>query len=179
MTESQASHHPMRRTDRELSREDALRVVRASSYAILSFINPDTGAPQGVPVSATLAENGLIYWHSNNESSLTADGLRKCSAACLTFVAYAEDRPDLYSVDYASAVVAGCVRLVTDEAERKAALFAVCDRHVGQEHRAATEEYFAHGAGKANVWCLEPEHVTGKSRAWAEKVSNILAERGF
>ena len=47
MTISAQPQRPMRRRDRELPREEALRAARAAGHAVLSFIHPDTGAPQG------------------------------------------------------------------------------------------------------------------------------------
>ena len=107
MTISAQPQRPMRRRDRELPREEALRAARAAGHAVLSFIHPDTGAPQGVPISPVVTPEGIVYWHSTNEASLKGEGLKQDPRASLTFIAYAEDLPEEYTVDYASTVMTG------------------------------------------------------------------------
>lgn len=114
MTISAQPQRPMRRRDRELPREEALRAARAAGHAVLSFIHPDTGVPQGVPISPVVTPEGIVYWHSTNEASLKGEGLKKDPRASLTFIAYAEDLPEEYTVDYASTVMTGRAHIVTD-----------------------------------------------------------------
>lgn len=51
MTISAQPQRPMRRRDRELPREEALRAARAAGHAVLSFIHPDTGALRACPLA--------------------------------------------------------------------------------------------------------------------------------
>ena len=74
MTISAQPQRPMRRRDRELPREEALRAARAAGHAVLSFIHPDTGVPQGVPISPVVTPEGIVYWHSTNERASRARG---------------------------------------------------------------------------------------------------------
>ena len=71
---------PMRRRDRELPREEALRAARAAGHAVLSFIHPDTGVPQGVPISPVVTPEGIVYWHSTNECEPQGRGVKEGSA---------------------------------------------------------------------------------------------------
>lgn len=87
MTISAQPQRPMRRRDRELPREEALRAARAAGHAVLSFIHPDTGAPQGVPISPVVTPEGIVYWYSTNEASLKGEGLKQDPRASLTFIA--------------------------------------------------------------------------------------------
>ena len=170
MTFSAQPQRPMRRRDRELSREEALRAARAAGHAVLSFIHPDTGAPQGVPISPAVTPEGIVYWHSTNEASLKGEGLKKDPRASLTFIAYAEDLPAEYTVDYASAVMTGRAHIVTDPQERRQAMLEICRRYAGAERDAASTEYFDHAGSQIDVWRFDPEMVSGKSRSWTEKV---------
>ena len=45
--------HPMRRSERQTSREQALSILKRADYAVLSRIDPD-GEPYGVPLSFVL-----------------------------------------------------------------------------------------------------------------------------
>ena len=129
MTISAQPQRPMRRRDRELPREEALRAARAAGHAVLSFIHPDTGVPQGVPISPVVTPEGIVYWHSTNEASLKGEGLKKDPRASLTFIAYAEDLPEEYTVDYASTVMTGRAHIVTDPQERRQAMLEICRRY--------------------------------------------------
>ena len=73
MTISAQPQRPMRRRDRELPREEALRAA-APRVTLCCFIHPDTGAPQGVPISPVVTPEGIVYWHSTNEASLKGEG---------------------------------------------------------------------------------------------------------
>ena len=61
MTISAQPQRPMRRRDRELSREEALRAARAAGHAVLSFIHPDTGKEMDfrLPVPGTWPAWGI------------------------------------------------------------------------------------------------------------------------
>lgn len=179
MTISAQPQRPMRRRDRELPREEALRAARAAGHAVLSFIHPDTGAPQGVPISPVVTPEGIVYWHSTNEASLKGEGLKQDPRASLTFIAYAEDLPEEYTVDYASTVMTGRAHIVTDPQERRQAMLEICRRYAGADRDAISTEYFDHAGSQIDVWRFDPEMVSGKSRSWTEKVSHILAKQGF
>lgn len=159
---------PMRRRDREISREDAVSVIRAAHFAVLSTVDVD-GRPYGVPVNAALCGD-CLYFHSTKNESRKADNMRGNPAVCLTFTAY-ESRIDAeYTVDYASAVVEGSASLVTDEAEREKAFMAICNTHAAGRSEAQHRDYYKMqkcGAGAA-IWRVAIEHISGKSRSWAD-----------
>lgn len=148
MTISAQPQRPMRRRDRELPREEALRAARAAGHAVLSFIHPDTGVPQGVPISPVVTPEGIVYWHSTNEASLKGEGLKKDPRASLTFIAYAEDLPEEYTVDYASTVMTGRAHIVTDPQERRQAMLEICRRYAGADRDATSTEYFDHAGSQ-------------------------------
>lgn len=54
----------MRRTDRLMSEEDTLRVLKEGEYGILSTVDEDL-QPYGVPISYVFMD-GCIYFHSTN-----------------------------------------------------------------------------------------------------------------
>ena len=132
-----------------------------------------------MPISPAVTPEGIVYWHSTNEASLKGEGLKKDPRASLTFIAYAEDLPAEYTVDYASAVMTGRAHIVTDPQERRQAMLEICRRYAGAERDAASTEYFDHAGSQIDVWRFDPEMVSGKSRSWTEKVSHILAKQGF
>lgn len=157
MTISAQPQRPMRRRDRELPREEALRAARAAGHAVLSFIHPDTGAPQGVPISPVVTPEGIVYWHSTNEASLKGEGLKKDPRASLTFIAYAEDLPEEYTVDYASTVMTGRAHIVTDPQERRQAMLEICRRYAGAERDAHRRNISITPAARSTSGALIPK----------------------
>ena len=67
MTISAQPQRPMRRRDRELPREEALRAARAAGHAVLSFIHPDTGKVMDfrLPVPGTWPAWGIRQENDN------------------------------------------------------------------------------------------------------------------
>ena len=172
MTISTQPQRPMRRRDRELPREEALRAARAAGHAVLSFIHPDTGAPQGVPISPVVTPEGIVYWHSTNEASLKGEGIKKDPRASLTFIAYAEDLPEEYTVDYASTVMTGRAHIVTDPQERRQAMLEICRRYAGAERDATST------SGALIPKWLRASLGAGRKRFrtfWPSKVSEACA----
>lgn len=162
-----SSERPMRRKDRELSLTDALRIVRAAHYAVLSTTDA-AGVPYGAPVSPVLTEDGAhLYFHTTREKSRKADNMLDNPQVSLCFVAHEATVAAEYSVDYASAVVAGRAALVLDEAERRRAAALICARYVGEDRKAQSEAYFEQAGRAVTIWRVDVERVSGKSRGWA------------
>ncbi len=51
---------PMRRTDRLLSREEALQILQKGEYGILATAGSD-GQPYAVPLSYVVIDNNIYY----------------------------------------------------------------------------------------------------------------------
>lgn len=168
----------MRRTDRERTREEALRIARAADFATLCHLNPADGAPRGVPVSPAVADDGVVYWHSAALPGAKADALDADLRACLTFVARCVDLGAEHSTDYASAVITGVARRVSDPEEKRRAALLICRRHAGAAAADRSAAYYAESSHLIDVWRLDPEEVTGKSRGW-EAAAREFESRGF
>lgn len=167
--------HPLRRQDRAISHDDALKVIRAAHYAVLSTVGED-GRPYGIPVNAALAE-GVLYFHGTKApESRKAMNLAAHPAVSLCFIAYEKRIAADYSTDYASAVVEGAATLVTDPAEKEKALLAIAAQHASAADTPATIAYIRDGASWAKVWRITIESVTGKSRNWPAASAHIEGE---
>lgn len=156
--------YPMRRKDRELTREDALRIVRAAPFAVLSTAGADS-RPYGVPVNAVYLD-GAIYFHGTTGTSRKADNLAGNPAVSLCFTAYERCVPGEYSTDYACAVVDGTAELVTDEAERTRAFVAISRAHAQGDNDEVHLERISKGGAYARVWRVRILQLSGKSRSW-------------
>ena len=164
----------MRRTDRAISREDALAVIDRCAYGTLSLIATD-GTPYAVALNVVrdgevingesddarvLGDGEKLFFHSAPEG-LKVDSLHENPQVCLLFV----ENPTIYEKGlttlYTSSVVRGKVTEITDFDEKRRALRLLCDRFVPgltKEETGCVET----GPKSTGVWCMEIESVTGK-----------------
>lgn len=177
LEEKTSSERSMRRTDRELSRTDAFRVIRMSAHAVLSTVDA-SGIPYGVPVTPVLEGETHLYFHSTRAVSRRSDNMLDNPAVSLCFVTDAQVVEEEFSVDYASAIVAGRAAMVIDEAERRHAMELLCARHAPHVAPETIAARIEEGLKSVSVWRIDIEHVSGKSRGWA-RISPMLAERGI
>ena len=107
----------MRRKDRALEREAALRILDQTEWMTLSMTQPD-GTPYAVPVNMTRAGEWL-YFHCAREGK-KIDCLRACPQVCVTAVGHARVIPEQYTTEYESAVVFGTAEEVLEEIRKLA-----------------------------------------------------------
>lgn len=177
LEEKTGSERPMRRTDRELSRTDALRVIRASDHAVISTVDA-SGIPYGVPVTPVLEGETHLYFHSTRAVSRRSDNMLDNPTVSLCFVTDAKVVEEEFSVDYASAIVAGRAAMVIDETERHHAMELLCARHVPHVSAETIAQQIESGLKSVSIWRVDIEHVSGKSRGWAH-ISPAIAQRGI
>ena len=152
----------MRRRDRQTSRQEALEILTAAPWAVLSVVD-QKGRPYSTPVSPALM-NGALYFHSAVEGGARSCALEACPEVSLCAVSRCEVLPDRYGLNFASAVVQGRCTRVSDESEAKAALQAITDRYDPQADPGKTKEVIEQGFEKAAVWRIDIVEVSGKSR---------------
>ena len=116
---------PLRRVDRQTSREDALRVIAESEYGFLAVTGED-GVARAIPMAHVLVGE-CLYFHCARAGQ-KLDDLARRPRAGYTCVLHARNVPDAYTVQYASAMAEGAVSIVTEEAERQAAMRALMEK---------------------------------------------------
>lgn len=119
----------MRRTDREKDAVWALDVMRQAPYITVSMTRED-GTAYGVPLS--LAEwQGKWYFHCAMEGE-KLQVIEAHPEVCLTAVSrhipHFEAEKGNFTMVYQSAIAFGTAAIVTDDAEKEAALRAICLR---------------------------------------------------
>lgn len=147
----------MRRADRALSREAAFEAIDRSTFGTVSMCAPD-GTPYAVALNL-VRDGGKLYYHAAYEG-LKGDLLRQNPKVCVLFVDGAEiDEPGL-TTHYASAVVRGTARELTDLEEKRAApaLRAFCAEHPAGADRVHRNRPGPHG-------CLVHRHRIGHRQA--------------
>ena len=144
----------MRRKDRALEREAALRILDQTEWMTLSMTQPD-GTPYAVPVNMTRAGEWL-YFHCAREGK-KIDCLRACPQVCVTAVGHARVIPEQYTTEYESAVVFGTAEEVLEEAARWEGL-----RVFSQKFRPEPEEEFR----AQNRGCFSQTALSRRNPAW-------------
>ena len=116
----------MRRQDRLLPEEEALRVLREAEYGVLSTVTPE-GIPYGVPINYAL-EGRSLYMHCASAGGQKLDNLARCPMACMTAVTGVELHSADLSTAFRSAMAFGPVTVCEAPEEKRAGLRALLRR---------------------------------------------------
>ncbi len=157
------AERPLRRTPRELTREQAIEVIEATPHAVLSTCDTD-GNPYGVPVSPVLEGNTLYFHATGLPGGRKEDNMLMNPRVSLCFVAKATTLPEWYSVDFASAIVRGKAVKITDEAEMRRVMALIIKRHAPGNSAERNRVQFENRFPMVAVWKVEIEGITGKAR---------------
>lgn len=149
----------MRRTDREKDAGFALEVLRGCEYATLATVNTDK-TPYCIPISPVLIGNA-IYFHCALKGQ-KLDNIRQNDAVCVSCVRYTKLVPEKFTTEYESAVATGKCGTVSDEAEKIAALRAICEKYA-KNNMSGFEAQMAKSLHKTCVCKIHIEQITGKA----------------
>lgn len=159
--------HPMRRKDRELTRDEALVIIQNTPHAVLATVGAD-GTPYAVPISPVWFENSLYFHTAATTDSLRYRNIQHNNKVSVCFVGRAEtaadELPNEFSVNYASAIVTGRVSQIKDEAEKRRIATAIAKRQVPAAGDEAIRKYYEAGNKGIFVWKIDVATVTGKAR---------------
>lgn len=109
----------MRRKERELTVDQAWEVVEGTDHAVLATVD-DEGNPYGVPITPVAADRKRIYFHATGKpGGRKSDNMKMNRRVSLTYIGKELTVPELYTVDYASAIVEGTASIVTDPASAR------------------------------------------------------------
>lgn len=148
----------MRRKDREISRQEACRIVEESPWGTIAMVEPD-GAPYCVTVNLA-REDEKIYFHCATAGH-KLDCLRVHPAVCISCVSEAESLPGKLTMSYRSAILRGTAHEVVDEDEKIHALTLLAEAHDPislSRLESALRKYLP----KTGVWRIDIVDITGK-----------------
>lgn len=149
----------MRRAKQALSREDCEAVLRRGTSGVLALLG-DGGYPYAVPLSYDY-RNGKLYFHSAGEGH-KLDALRRCPRASFCVIDQDQVVPLERTTYFRSVIAFGALRVLEDEAEKRAAIESLALRYSAED---APENRAASIARSWNVLAmleLSIEHMTGK-----------------
>ncbi len=150
----------MRFAKRQLSLEEAMEILKNETYGVLS-VSGDDNYPYGVPLNYGYID-GKIYIHSTSAESHKLSGIRSNSKVCFTVVSKHELLKEAMSTDFASVIVFGEARILTEETEKTNALEKMMLSLAPEYVNTAR----THCGGHECYVMLEitPVHITGKMR---------------
>ena len=149
----------MRRKRQQLDEAACRAVLERGTSGVLA-VSGDDGYPYGVPVSHVY-QDGHIWFHCAMEGH-KLDAIQACPKVCFTVVTGDEPWPEKFTTRYESAIAFGTARILTDPAEKMAAM----DRLLDKFCPGLMEEGRKQMAASMDHTCLVEitvEHLTGKT----------------
>lgn len=159
--------HPMRRTDRALTFEEGIAILKKAEYGVLAFKGLEA-YPHAVPMSFAFAqgdsENGSeprIYFHAAKVGYKTAC-IEASPACCFTVVGDTEVLPESFSTRYESCIIYGELETVKVE-ERGLAFKAILEKY-SRAFMAEGLQYAERANSTTALYQLKINQMTVKGR---------------
>ena len=155
----ETTFRPMRRTDRQMTREECIPVLETATSGVLA-LSGDDGYPYALPISYVLA-GGRLYFHSA-ATGHKIDAVRRSDKASFCVVAEDQVDPEHYTTHYRSVIAFGRIRVVEEPQEIRQALLLLAEKYSPQLPMERHHQMI--NAELSNLAVLEMtiEHLTGK-----------------
>ena len=150
----------MRRKDRELNREQALKILEKGEYGILSFCDLREQG-YGIPLSYACLED-KIYFHGAQEG-YKLECLRKHPKVSFCVVGETRILPEKFSTAYESVIAMGHVSEEIPKEEALKALELLIEKY-SPDFRTEGASYIQRAFGKTKVLRMDIEYLSGKAR---------------
>lgn len=148
----------MRLKKQQLSDEEAIALLDAGEYGVLSSIS-ENGYPYGVPINY-IYHDGKIYVHSAMKGHKVKNFARD-SKVSFCVVAEAELLQEDVNTMFKSVIAFGKIRELT-EMEDKQKVFELMIRKLCPDYISSGLTYVQENRDAARVYEIEIEHLTGK-----------------
>lgn len=149
----------MRRKDRLLTEDEAIKILSKGEYGILSTSVNDY--PYAVPVNYVVI-NKTIYIHGTYESGQKSENIKKNPKVCFIVVGDTEVVPSKFSENYESVVVFGRAN-ISDESNKRIALEEFINKY-SEQHKEAGMKYVDAAKDKVSIYEISIDKITGKAR---------------
>ncbi len=149
----------MRRRDRQIGEEEALKLLKEAQYGILSTTG-ENGYAYGVPLNYAYLD-GSIYFHCAQEGA-KLNNIAKNNRVSFCVIGDSEPIPEKFSYRYISTVVFGNCSEVFEK-EKEMALTALIQKYAA-EFLNKGMDYINKDKDTTKVMKISIEHMTGKAR---------------
>lgn len=149
----------MRRKDREMPLQQALEILEASEYGVLSTVDAD-GQPYGVPLSYVYKEDA-IYFHCA-VAGQKLNNFENNAKVSFCVVGKTKVLPETFVTLYESVVVFGNAGEVHDTERHTALVWLLekyCSEFITEGHNYIESEH-----KRTKVVKIEISHMSGKAR---------------
>ena len=150
----------MRREDRAISREDALKILEGGEYGVLSLASEDK-KPYAIPMSYAFKDN-TIYLHCAIEGKKLGI-IEKNGSVVFLVVGKTELLPSKFSTKYESVVAFGKASIVDDLEEKKKGLVLLIEKY-SPEYMNEGLKCIDAAIDRTKVIKIVVENFTGKGR---------------
>ncbi len=161
----------MRRSEKKLSDDQALKIIAKAKYGVLSLCDGDI--PYGVPLSHAIKDR-TIYFHCANEG-LKLDIINKNPKGHFVFVSKSKTLSKKATVDYKSTMAFGMLRVVDSPEERETAFFAITSKYMKKYPNEAVN-IIKKGGPKTTLVAMDIEGISGKGANRAKHKLNISTQ---
>lgn len=149
-----------RRPEREISKNEAISLLKQAEYGVLSLAQTDNGYPYGVPINYMYYDN-CLYFHCATEGQ-KLDVLRGNNKACFTVVVNAKVLPQQHSTAYKSVIVFGrCTSLYNDVKDEMLLKFGM---HFAADFPEEILNNIKKRGSATTIIKFEIDHISGKQR---------------
>ncbi len=149
----------MRRTDRQISEAEALAVLNAGEFGVLSTVSAD-GKPYGVPVSYCVID-GDVYFHCAVEG-MKLDNIQHSPEVSFCVVGQTEVLPGKFGTKYESCIIEGRATEVFSAWKQRALEALVAKYSRGFEAQGL--RYIDGLRDKTRVFKISVVSLSGKAR---------------
>jgi len=149
----------LRRKDRSITEEEAIRLLSTLEYGVLSMISEES-TPYGVPLNYCVIDH-CLYFHCATEGQ-KIDSLKHNKIASFCAVGNTEVLPDQFDTKYESVIVSGEVEEAFDTV-KQIALEGLLQKY-SPEFLDTGMEYIKAAQNKTRVFKMTIDTITGKAR---------------
>lgn len=150
---------PMRRRRQQLPDDESVGILRQGTHGVLSLSDAG-GYPYGVPLSYVYSE-GKIYFHCATRGHKT-ELLERDNRVSFCVVAADDVRPGEFTTYFKSVIAFGRARIISDDAEKMAALRLLSDRYCHDIPDDMEEAEIRRFFKALDMIELTIDHMTGK-----------------
>lgn len=150
---------PVRRSDRAIDVSDAIALLSAATYGVLSTVGSD-GLPYAIPLSYILRD-WVIYLHCAPEGR-KLDNIKSNSAVSFCVVGHTKTLPGQFATEYESAIASGKAKLISGD-EKREALIGILEKY-SPDFMKEGLKYLAGKIDKVSVIRIDIDHISGKAR---------------
>jgi len=149
----------MRRPERRMPDEAALKLLKEGAHGVLSAVDGD-GAPYGVPLNYCYAEaENALFFHCAKEGR-KVDCIRHDSRVTFTVIARADIDAAHFTTRYESVIVEGRACFVEGDDEKRLRLRQLCEALAPSAARR--DAVIENGLSSVAVVWVDIESISGK-----------------